>query len=195
MINTRDIKHSFLIFFTFFIFTNIAFCFSDENTGTLIIKSTPDRALVVLDKDTLGFTPLTKSNMYPKYYDIVLFKQGYFKKRTEANISANTNHHVTVKLISKKRVQNIRRISFGTISLISIGFSTVLGVKLYNAKNEKEKAWDNYMQLNHTTEEYDTLYKTYADKVNEFNRLIDINKTSAIVAGVFVVGFCISIPF
>jgi hypothetical protein len=143
----------------------------------------------------MGVTPFTKDSLAAKQHTLDILKPGYFKKRIEADIGVNSTYHLNIKLVSKKRVQNFRRVSLGALGLLFSGLSVIMESKVDELQKEKEGAWDHYMQLNHTTSEYDNLYKTYTDKVNESNKLTNIRNTFISIAGISVIGFCVSIPF
>ena len=68
-------------------------------------------------------------------------------------------------------------------------------IKLKKAESAEDEAWDNYMELNLSPDEYDSRYKIYKDKVNETNNIIIRRNTYFSIAGLAGIGFVISIPF
>lgn len=165
-------------------------------TSSLNITSTPDNALIIMDSDTIGKTPYFSDNVIAGDHKIVLIKPDYYKSKERITIKKGITYSLNEKLISKKKIQNIRRIVF---SSLAIGFGTIGAymhlIKLEKAQSAEKKAWDNYMQINLSWEEYDRLYKIYTDKVEKTNEIKNRRNIYFSLAGVSGIGFAISIPF
>ncbi len=168
---------------------------SSKVTGTLEVFSSPEKAFIIIDKDTLGETPYFNDSIKIGNYKLVLKKPKYCKYKERIQISKGTVYQLNKDLIPKKKTQSIRRLSFSTLSIILSGVSAIMFKKVKDAKNIEEKTWQEYMEPGHTQFEYDELYEKYNAKVLDSRKKMIRQNIFISATGISFVGFVISIPF
>ena len=68
-------------------------------TGTLIITTAPDSALVVFDGAAKGKSPVTIEDISPGKHTIVLKKKGHFAKKATVNVKAGAENELKFELV------------------------------------------------------------------------------------------------
>lgn len=189
--------YSYCYFWFLFILLYNLSCYGQLPSGKsgLKIVSVPDSVFILWDNDTVGVTPLSADSIRHGTYRLTFSKPTYHNKSKELNITENTTYNLNIKLVSKKRTQIFRRISFGLLGVAFTGLSVSAIAEANTAKNKQEAAWDDYMQLNLNPDEYDSLYKVYKKRVRDTNRRINIRNGYLSIVGLSLVGFTLSIPF
>ncbi len=166
-----------------------------ENTATINVISSPENALIIIDQDTIGKTPFVLESIKTGIYKLKLIKAEYRPYKEEMNIQDEVTYNVNVEFESKKRNQTIRRISFGALGLVFSGVSAAVIAKAKKEENEKDDAWENFMDPNLSFPEQTRLYEIYKQKVRIANATKTKRNIYIAVASVSCVGFILSIPF
>ena len=75
-----------------------------ENAASLVVTTQPEGAVVVLDDNPCGRTPVTLEDILPGPHVIVLKKKGYFVKKVAVSVSAGAREELEFLLVAPARL-------------------------------------------------------------------------------------------
>ncbi len=182
--------------------------------GRLTVISDPVGADVLFDGDKAGITPYHNDTLEPGKYKLDLTLEGYKPVNEKLLIYKNTSDTLSYKLFSQEYLdslrrskwennrakRNARRIIFGLLAAGSWGSGIYFNSEVKAGLDKEKELYSDYMEAAEasdpiTAQEYSDRYDKYKEAVNETDSNALTRNILYGAAGIFTLGFVISIPF